>query len=79
MFLFLFQVIDIPSPDDSMELSYDLEWLTILYLTNHLMSSKATSQYMPGPSSDERFVCYVTSYRVATSSTFSAWETFKDL
>lgn len=46
--------MDVPSSDDSLELSYDLEWLTILHLTNHLMGSKATNQYMPGPSSDER-------------------------
>ncbi|XP_008211009.1 lariat debranching enzyme [Nasonia vitripennis] len=44
------QVIDIDH-DQSLpiKLSYDLEWLTILYLTNHLLSVKNTLSYMPGP------------------------------
>lgn len=36
------------------ELSYDLEWLTILYLTNHLLSVKGYNHYMPGQYSSDR-------------------------
>ncbi|XP_011311826.1 lariat debranching enzyme isoform X2 [Fopius arisanus] len=44
------QVLDIPHDENaSMDLSYDLEWLAILYLTNHLLSVKNSIQYMPGP------------------------------
>lgn len=32
------------------EISYDLEWLTVLFLTNHLLSVKKAICYMPGPS-----------------------------
>ncbi|XP_055607886.1 lariat debranching enzyme [Uranotaenia lowii] len=53
------QVLDIESPDkdagDKIELSYDLEWLTILHLTNHLISVKGSNGYMPGEGGDERF------------------------
>lgn len=35
-------------------LSYDLEWLTILHRTNHLLSVKATTHYMPGLGGNER-------------------------
>ncbi|XP_052896453.1 lariat debranching enzyme [Anopheles moucheti] len=35
-------------------LKYDLEWLTILNLTNHLISIRSTNGYMPGEGTDER-------------------------
>ncbi|XP_011495378.1 PREDICTED: lariat debranching enzyme [Ceratosolen solmsi marchali] len=38
------------------ELCYDLEWLTILFLTNHLLSIKTTMCYMPGPVQQGRWV-----------------------
>ena len=50
------QVIEIDH-DSSLpiSISYDLEWLTILYLTNHLLSIKNGMCYMPGSSGTERF------------------------
>ncbi|KAF7381690.1 hypothetical protein HZH68_015563 [Vespula germanica] len=36
-------------------LSYDLEWLTILYLTNHLLSVKNGIHYMPGQNGNSRW------------------------
>ncbi|XP_067004697.2 lariat debranching enzyme [Anabrus simplex] len=51
------QIVDIPhDPQKAMELEYDLEWLTILFLTNHLLSVKKSVQYMPGPGSNERWI-----------------------
>ena len=38
------------------ELSYDLEWLTVLRLTDHLTSVASTAQYMPGPGCNQRRV-----------------------
>uniref|UniRef100_A0A182WI35 Lariat debranching enzyme C-terminal domain-containing protein n=1 Tax=Anopheles minimus TaxID=112268 RepID=A0A182WI35_9DIPT len=59
------QILDIPTEQDgkqveegcasSVQLKYDLEWLTILNLTNHLISIRASNGYMPGEGSDERF------------------------
>ncbi|XP_072384494.1 lariat debranching enzyme [Diabrotica undecimpunctata] len=50
------QVLDIPHNGDSkIEIAYDLEWMSILYLTNHLLSVKSTKNYMPGPGSTERY------------------------
>lgn len=44
------QIIDIDTPEpDSQRLKYDLDWLTILYTTKHLMHVKPMSNYMPGP------------------------------
>uniref|UniRef100_A0A182T4A0 Lariat debranching enzyme C-terminal domain-containing protein n=1 Tax=Anopheles maculatus TaxID=74869 RepID=A0A182T4A0_9DIPT len=44
---------DVPS---SVRLKYDLEWLTVLNLTNHLISIRSSNGYMPGEGgSDERF------------------------
>lgn len=37
-------------------LNYDLEWLTILYLTNHLLSVKAGTHYMPGNGCNGRWI-----------------------
>lgn len=43
------QVLEVRSQEDGpIQLSYDLEWLTILYLTNHLLSVKSSIHYMPG-------------------------------
>lgn len=43
------QVLEVRSQEDGLiQLDYDLEWLTILYLTNHLLSVKSNIQYMPG-------------------------------
>jgi len=43
------QVLEVRSQEDgSIQLNYDLEWLTILYLTNHLLSVKSRIHYMPG-------------------------------
>lgn len=43
------QVLEVRSQVDTpIQLSYDLEWLTILYLTNHLLSVKSSIHYMPG-------------------------------
>lgn len=43
------QVLEVRSQEDgSIKLDYDLEWLTILYLTNHLLSVKSNIHYMPG-------------------------------
>lgn len=51
------QIIDIDN-DNSLpiELSYDLEWLTILFLTDHLMSVKSNTCYMPGPVQNKRWI-----------------------
>lgn len=46
------QILDIGDPvkdDEKLQLFYDLEWLTILNLTNHLISVKNLAGYMPGP------------------------------
>lgn len=48
------QVIEVPSTEP-LELSYDAEWLTILRLTNHLLSVSDKTVYMPGPGSSERY------------------------
>lgn len=49
------QIVDVPHDENlKMELQYDLEWLTILFLTNHLLSTKNTINYMPGFSTAER-------------------------
>lgn len=49
------QVLEV-SHDTSktIKLSYDLEWLTILNLTNHLLSVKNGTTFMPGPGGNER-------------------------
>lgn len=41
------QVIEIDHNNEDMDLKYDLEWLTILYFTNHLLSVKNNLHYMP--------------------------------
>lgn len=50
------QVLEVRSQEDGpVQLSYDLEWLTILYLTNHLLSVKSSIHYMPGQYSSDRW------------------------
>ncbi|XP_034251071.1 lariat debranching enzyme [Thrips palmi] len=50
------QILDIAHQEDKeITLEYDLEWLTILSLTNHLLSIKQSFNYMPGPGSKERW------------------------
>ncbi|XP_034949497.1 lariat debranching enzyme [Chelonus insularis] len=42
------QILDIPhNHNQSLSLSYDLEWLTILFLTNHLLNVQKSRQHMP--------------------------------
>ncbi|KAG7157311.1 lariat debranching enzyme A-like isoform X2 [Homarus americanus] len=48
------QVIEVPSTQP-LEISYDAEWLTILRLTNHLLSVGTQTVYMPGPGGSERY------------------------
>lgn len=51
------QVVEIEhNPDLPVKLYYDLEWLTILYLTNHLLSVKSGIHYMPGQYGNTRWV-----------------------
>lgn len=50
------QILDIETDHvDSVRMEYDLEWLTILNNTNHLLSVKQSNNYMPGPNGKERF------------------------
>uniref|UniRef100_A0A1Q3EYY6 Putative rna lariat debranching enzyme n=1 Tax=Culex tarsalis TaxID=7177 RepID=A0A1Q3EYY6_CULTA len=50
------QVLEIENAEEGKaELKYDLEWLTILSLTNHLISIKGISGYMPGQGGSERY------------------------
>ncbi|XP_069688037.1 lariat debranching enzyme [Periplaneta americana] len=50
------QIVDIQhNVMKPIELEYDLEWLTILHFTNHLLSVSRTNQYMPGPGMDSRW------------------------
>uniref|UniRef100_A0A182QEL4 Lariat debranching enzyme C-terminal domain-containing protein n=1 Tax=Anopheles farauti TaxID=69004 RepID=A0A182QEL4_9DIPT len=55
------QILDMPTEgaednaSRSVSLKYDLEWLTILNLTNHLISIRSTNGYMPGEGGNERF------------------------
>lgn len=41
------EVVDIDVEPDDSPLSYDLEWLTILHLTEHLSTGKKTVNFMP--------------------------------
>lgn len=50
------QIIDIPHDTNlKIELKYDLEWLTILFLTNHLISIKSGINYMPSATGSTRW------------------------
>lgn len=45
------QILDVDSDDDGdIKISYDLEWLTVLYTTKDLLSYKNLSNYMPADS-----------------------------
>lgn len=44
------QILDVDSDKGDIKLSYDLEWLTVLYLTKDLLSYKNLSNYMPADS-----------------------------
>lgn len=51
------QVLEMRSQENGpIHLSYDLEWLTILYLTNHLLSIKNSFHFMPGQFGVERWM-----------------------
>ncbi|XP_022179807.1 lariat debranching enzyme [Myzus persicae] len=50
------QILDVPHDDSkSINLMYDLEWLSILRLTNHLLNINSNMYYLPGPSASERY------------------------
>lgn len=50
------QLIDIEAETkEPLQLEYDLEWLTILKSTNHLLSVKYSNNFMPGPNGKERY------------------------
>lgn len=53
------QVIDVDVTEEFRDkppvLNYDLEWLTVLHLTNHLINVKHINHYMPDDKSEERF------------------------
>lgn len=50
------QTLDIPtSTDEPPRLSYDLEWLCVLQLTDNLLRIDSKSHYMPGPGCDQRW------------------------
>lgn len=44
--------------NEEIKLKYDLEWLTILMTTNHLLSVKESNNHLPGPYSEERLVFF---------------------
>lgn len=50
------QVLDIPNKESDFKLRYDLEWLTILKNTNHLINIKNVMNYLPGPGGNEKYV-----------------------
>lgn len=51
------QLLDIETPaTETVQLSYDLEWLAILSNTKHLISVKQSPNYMPGPGSPYRWI-----------------------
>lgn len=50
------QILDFPHDSSKpIELTYDLEWLSVLHLTNHLININSNMYYLPGPSALERF------------------------
>ena len=51
------QILEVEhNPDLPLKLHYDLEWLTILYLTNHLLSVKHGIHYMPGQYGNSKWI-----------------------
>ncbi|KAL1128851.1 hypothetical protein AAG570_013385 [Ranatra chinensis] len=50
------QVIDIPiDSEKDLDLEYDVEWLSVLHFTNHLINMKPSNNYLPGPGGSERW------------------------
>ncbi|XP_026812226.1 lariat debranching enzyme [Rhopalosiphum maidis] len=50
------QILDVPHDNSkSIDLMYDLEWLSILHLTNHLLNTYSNMYYLPGPTASERY------------------------
>lgn len=51
------QILEIEEPEDNQDkgLFYDLEWLTVLFQTNSLLSVKPNTYYMPGPNGTDRY------------------------
>ncbi|KAH6945022.1 hypothetical protein HPB50_006749 [Hyalomma asiaticum] len=50
------QILDIPTTtDEPPRLSYDLEWLCVLQLTDHLLRIDSKNHYMPGPGCGQRW------------------------
>uniref|UniRef100_A0A8D8YS11 Lariat debranching enzyme n=1 Tax=Cacopsylla melanoneura TaxID=428564 RepID=A0A8D8YS11_9HEMI len=51
------QILDLKhNMDEPLTLKYDHEWLTVLFLTNHLLSVKPSNNYLPGPNnSNDRY------------------------
>lgn len=67
------QVLEVHSQEDGLiKLDYDLEWLTILYLTNHLLSVKNSIHYMPGQYGVGRWI-----YTPTTKEKQTVYEKFK--
>lgn len=51
------QILDLPHDSSKpIEIEYDLEWLSVLHLTNHLININSNMYYLPGPSELERFL-----------------------
>ncbi|XP_015595330.1 lariat debranching enzyme isoform X2 [Cephus cinctus] len=51
------QVLEIQHDENiPLKISYDLEWLTILFLSNHLLSIKSGTHYMPGEYGSGRWI-----------------------
>lgn len=51
------QIIDVPHDENiPIKIQYDLEWLAILFHTNHLLSIKSSMCSMPGPLGDSRWM-----------------------
>lgn len=49
------QVVDIENSSHVSDIKYDVEWLSILHLTNHLLSVSRSNNYMPGNGCSERW------------------------
>lgn len=62
------QVLDVEhNKDIPLTLSHDAEWLTVLYLTNHLLSVKNGKNYMPGVGGTGRYNFTPTAAEVETT------------
>lgn len=49
------QIIDVKDSNKGVQIEYDLEWLTILNITNHLVSVKDQSNFLPDSTCDKRY------------------------